>query len=150
TFESPGSTRLPSAARLALGGALVVAVLLRVEYLRELMLAPFSRHLLLDSEWYDQAARAMLTGHTLVDSPFRPPLYPLFLAGLYAVGGGSPWAARIVQSVLGLLQVAICFGIANRTHGPRVAATCAVLTAAYGMFAYYEGEILTTALGTFL
>ncbi|MFN8176631.1 MAG: tetratricopeptide repeat protein [bacterium] len=147
---SPARESAPPAARAALAGALVLAVLLRAEYLRELLLSPFSRHLLLDSEWYDQAARALLAGHTLVDAPFRPPLYPLFLAGLYAVGGGSPWVARIVQTLLGLLQVAVCFGIANRTHGPRVAATCAVLAAGYGMFAYYEGEILTTALGTFL
>ena len=137
------------AARLILGVAIALAVLLRVEYLRELMLSPFSRHLLLDSQWYDQAARAVLRGQTLVDAPFRPPLYPLMLAGLYGVGGGSPWAARVAQTLLGVLQVAVCFGIAQRTHGSRVAAVCAVLAGTYGMFAYYEGEILTTALGTF-
>src|SRR5690242_5425488 len=129
--ESPDALATPSGARLALGAALVIAVLLRAEYLRELMLSPFSRHLLLDSEWYDQAARALLPGHPLMASPSRPPLYPLFLAGLYAVTGGSPWAARIVQSVLGILLVPVVFGIANRTHGPRVAGLCAVLTAAF-------------------
>jgi tetratricopeptide (TPR) repeat protein len=135
-------------ARLTLGVALALAVLVRVEYLRELMLSPFSRHLLLDSQWYDQAARAVLAGHTLVDAPFRPPLYPLILGGLYGVFGG-PWAARVVQTSLGVLQVAVCYGIARRTHGARAAAVCALLAGTYGMFAYYEGEILTTALGTF-
>lgn len=135
--------------RVALGVALVLAVLLRAEYLRELMLSPFARHLLLDSLWYDQAARSLLEGRTLPDAIFRPPLYPWILAGLYSVEP-TPWAARLVQSALGVVQVALCWRIARLTHGPRVAGITAILAATYGMFAYYEGEILTTALGTFL
>ncbi len=135
--------------RVTLGVALVLAVLFRAEYLRELMLSPFARHLVLDSLWYDQAARALLEGRSLPDALFRPPLYPWFLAGLYALEP-SPWIARLVQSVLGVLQVALVWRIAHHTHGPRAAGVAALLAAGYGMFAYYEGEILTTALGTFL
>ncbi len=135
--------------RVTLGVALVLAVLLRAEYLRELMLSPFSRHLLLDSLWYDRAAHALLEGRALPDALFRPPLYPWFLAGLYSLEP-SPWIARLAQSLLGVLQVALVWRIARLTHGPRAAGVAALLAAAYGMFAYYEGEILTTAMGTFL
>jgi tetratricopeptide (TPR) repeat protein len=145
-----GAGHGPPAARVVLGVALAVALLLRVEYLRELIFSPFARHLLLDSEWYDRAARAILEGRPQPDALFRPPLYPLFLAGLYAAFGGSPWVARVAQCALGVLQVAVCYRVALLTHGPRAAALTAVLAATYGMFAYYEGEILTTSLGTFL
>ena len=148
-MSSDANVPASAGGRLTLAVALVLAVLLRAEYLRELMLSPFSRHLLLDSEWYDQAARAVLAGRSLPDTLFRPPLYPLFVAGLYA-GGPSPWAVRIVQALLGVVQVVLCWRLALRTHGPRVASVTALLAATYGMFAYYEGEILTTSLGTFL
>jgi hypothetical protein len=37
-----------------------------------------------------------------------------------------------------------------RTHGPRVATVVTCMAATYGMFIYYEAEILTTTLGTVL
>lgn len=141
-----------SPARLILFASLLVAVLLRAEYLRELILSPFGRHLLLDAEWYDQAARGILAGHPLSDGAayFRPPLYPYFVAGIYALADGSPWAVRGVQWILGVVHVWLCWGVAMRTHGERVAALTAVLAATYGMFIYFEGEILTTTLGVVL
>ncbi|MGH2570017.1 MAG: hypothetical protein ACRDGR_02245, partial [bacterium] len=69
--------------------ALAVAFLLRVEYLRELILSPFGRHLLLDAEWYDQAARRLAEGasYSPGEPYFRPPFYPMFLAVIHKVFG---------------------------------------------------------------
>ncbi|MBZ0267820.1 glycosyltransferase family 39 protein, partial [bacterium] len=135
--------------RWVLGGALIVAVVLRLEYLRELAASPFGEHLLLDATWYDQAARRLLDGVPLAKGAayFRPPLYPMFVAALYALFDGSIWSVRATQWALGVVHVALCWGVARRTHGDRAAAVTAVLAAAYGMFIYFEGEILTTALG---
>ncbi len=149
--DAPGSSRVPS--RYFLYGALVLAVLLRVEYSRELILSPFGQHLMLDAEWYDQAARAVRDGVPLDDGRayFRPPAYPYFLAALYAVADGSLWLVRTVQWILGVAHVALVWFIARRTHeDPRVASVAAFLAATYGMFVYFEGEILTTALGVVL
>jgi len=132
--------------------ALGIAVVLRIEYLRELMASPFGRHLLLDAEWYDQAARRLAEGSSYSpgEAYFRPPLYPMFLAALHRVFGPELVAPRIAQMLLGLAQVWMCWRIALVTHGLRVARVAAVLAAGYGMFVYFEGEMLTTALGTFL
>jgi Flp pilus assembly protein TadD len=147
-------SRRPSrwTAQPVLIAALVIAVFLRVEYLRELILSPFGRNLLLDAEWYDQAARRLAEGSSFSpgEAYFRPPLYPMFLAGLHRVLGSGLIGPRIVQMLLGLAQVWMCWRIARITHGPRVAQVAAVLAGTYGMFIYFEGEILTTALGTAL
>ena len=137
---------------VVLGLALLVGFALRVEYLRELILSPFGRHLLLDAEWYDQAARLLLAGDPIADGRayFRPPGYPLFLSWIYAVFDGRVDAVRMIQGILGLAHVPLCWMIARRTHGERVAGVAAVLAATYGMFIYFEGEILTTSLGTLL
>ena len=85
-----------------LAGILLVGVVLRLEYLRELSLTPFANHLLLDAEWYHQAALQILGGVPLSEGEayFRPPLYPMFLAGIYKVFGNGIWAPRIAQMVL--------------------------------------------------
>jgi tetratricopeptide (TPR) repeat protein len=141
-----------SGSRKLLLGALVLAVVLRVEYLRELLMSPFGRHLLLDAQWYDQAARRLLEGVPLApgEAYFRPPLYPMFLAGIYKVFQESLVAPRVAQMLLGVAQVWMCWRIAFLTHGRRTAIVTAYLAATYGMFVYFEAEILTTALGAAL
>jgi hypothetical protein len=54
-------------------------------------------------------------------SAFRPPAYPAFLAGVYAVAGEeAPGIARMVEAVLGTLTVALIGVIASRIWGRRV------------------------------
>ena len=109
-------------ARLILFGSLLVAFLLRAEYMRELILSPFGRHLLLDAQWYDQAARVLMAGGSIAEGTayFRPPLYPLFVAGIYSLFHDGVWAVRAVQWGLGIVNVALCWAIAIRTHGRTV------------------------------
>ena len=147
-----GAGGFTSRQRAILVGALVLAFLLRMEYLRELILTPFGRHLLLDPQWYDAAARAILADGSMAPGQayFRAPLYPLFLAALYRISSDHLLLPRIVQLALGLWHAWLCVRIAQRTHDNRVATIAGVLAGAYGMFIYYEAEILTTALGTLL
>lgn len=147
-----GDAGVPRSAKALLLAALLAGLLLRAEYLRELISTPFWRHLMLDAEWYDRMAR-----HFLEEPPaaaeqayFRGPLYPALLAGIYAVFGAGPFAPRMFQMMLGLALVLVCWAIARRTHGDRVAMLTAWLAATYGMFIYFEGEILAAAVATFL
>jgi 4-amino-4-deoxy-L-arabinose transferase-like glycosyltransferase len=54
-------------------------------------------------------------------SAFRPPAFPLFLAGVYAgVGGESPIIARLAEALLGTISVGLIGLIAARIWGRRV------------------------------
>ncbi len=132
--------------------SILAGVLLRAEYLRELIASPFGRHLVLDAEWFDQAARMIAAGKSLSphDLLFRPPFYPSILALVYKIAGPGLLLPRLVQSVLGILTVVLVARIARRTHGESAAKVAAVLAATYGMFIYFEGELLATTVGVFL
>ncbi|NNE43424.1 MAG: hypothetical protein HKN12_04395, partial [Gemmatimonadetes bacterium] len=138
--------------RLVLPAALLLGALLRAEYLRELISTPFWYNLLLDAEWYDEIARRFADGRTLDREQllFRAPLYPLFLSSLYRWFGPNLLAPRVLQMALGLILVVVTWRIAFRTHGRRVAALTAVLAATYGMFIYYEAELLGASVTTLL
>jgi len=144
---------MPRPAVLLLLGALLVGVLLRAEYLRELISTPFWRHLMLDAEWYDQMARHFLEElrpAAAEQAYFRGPLYPAMLAGVYRLLGEGPVAPRLLQMLLGLGGTLLCWSIARRTHGERVALLTAWLAATYGMFIYFEAELLAASLAVFL
>src|SRR5437868_376009 len=74
-----------------------------------------------DAHDYDRTALSIAHGHGYPDSQFRPgestafrpPLYPLVLAAVYAVGGH--WSAgRVLNALLGVAVVALVFLIAQR------------------------------------
>ena len=62
---------------------------------------------------------------------FRPPLYPLLLAGLYAVVGPSDTAGRILQVLIGTAVVALTGLIAFQLWGWRVAGVALGLSAVF-------------------
>src|SRR5690348_3588124 len=65
---------------------LVVRVWFVVEHARN----PSFGVLTLDQKYYDLVARMLLSGQDLHElHGFRPLLYPLFLAGLYQLGGSA-------------------------------------------------------------
>ena len=84
-----------------LWGALLLAVALRAEYLRELSATPLGRNLVLDGVFYEQAARHILQGDPLAADPscFRAPLYPFFLAAVRFFFPEGLLAPRLVMSM---------------------------------------------------
>lgn len=71
-------------------------------------------------------------------------IYPLFLAGTYAVTGYHPLAARLIQGMVG--GVLICFLvylIGRRVADEVTGLVGAALAAVYGYFIYYNGALMT-------
>jgi 4-amino-4-deoxy-L-arabinose transferase-like glycosyltransferase len=64
----------------------------------------------------------------------RPPLYPLFLAGLQAVFGDSAIAIIVAQSILGAASVLLVAMVAFRLAGPRASVFAATGMALYPYF----------------
>jgi 4-amino-4-deoxy-L-arabinose transferase-like glycosyltransferase len=130
--------------------ALVVGAALRVWYLVDLLSQPFFGHLLVDARAYDASALAILAGRGLEVAFYRPPLYPLFLAGIYGVAGHSMVAVVAAQMLLGLACVVPVFLLAQRWYGGAAGTVAALVTAAYPLRIYYEGEHLDVTLVSFL
>lgn len=85
----------------------------------------------LDPEDFSRTAQSIADGHGYPQtnrapgggpSAFRPPAYPVLLAGVYAIAGqAAPPVGRLAGAVLGTLSVALIGLIALRVWGSRVA-----------------------------
>ena len=78
-----------------------------------------------DEPGYDRLARSILAGRG-VDWPGRVPLYPLWLAAVYAVSGGSYRAVPIAQAFLGATAIPLAYELARRVFGRRAGVVTAL------------------------
>jgi tetratricopeptide (TPR) repeat protein len=124
---------------------------LRLVYLNQLHGAPWFDAPMGDEIFHDKWALAISEGQLLFQGPFfRAPLYGYFLGGIYALFGHSYLAARVVQFLLGSLSVVLVYFLGKRTFDPTVGKVAAVLASVYGVFIFFEGELLIPALVLFL
>ena len=75
---------------------------------------------------------------------FRPPGYPLLLAGLYKIGISSASDIRLVQVLMGVITILFLALIALRYMGPAVAVLSVTVAAGYPYFIYMTGTVLAT------
>src|SRR5687768_10134661 len=128
-----------------------VALALRVAAMVVLGELPISRTPQLDSAAYLSWAR------TLVETPsYWPPYpehapgYPMFMAIVLAVSGGSLTAVRGVQSMLGAIGCVVIARVAARTLTPRAFLPAGLLQAAYAPLIYIDTSLLSESLLVFL
>jgi 4-amino-4-deoxy-L-arabinose transferase-like glycosyltransferase len=110
-----------------------------------------------DQVSYDALARSLLDdrGYSFTKNwyPFTPAntptahwsfIYPLYLAGIYAVTGYHPLVARLVQAVVcGALISLLVYLIGRRVADEVTGLVGAALTAVYGYFIYYNVALMT-------
>ncbi|HEY3475378.1 MAG TPA: glycosyltransferase family 39 protein [Anaerolineales bacterium] len=110
-----------------------------------------------DQVSYNALARSLLEGRgysfTKNWYPFTPPntptahwsfLYPLYLAGTYAVTGYHPLAARLLQGAVGgALLCFLVYKIGRRVDNETTGLVAAGLAAVYGYFIYYNVALMT-------
>jgi len=110
-----------------------------------------------DQVSYDALARSLLEGRgysfTKNWYPFTPAntptahwsfLYPLFLAGTYAVTGYHPLVARLFQGAVGgALLCFLVYRIGRRVANEETGLVAAALAAVYGYFVYYNVALMT-------
>ncbi len=88
------------------------------------------------SPWYPFTAADELTAHWSF-------LYTLYLAGVYALFGHHPLAARLIQVLLSGLQCWLTYRIGRRLFGDWVGIAAAVLTAVYAYFVFFNAVLMT-------
>jgi 4-amino-4-deoxy-L-arabinose transferase-like glycosyltransferase len=110
-----------------------------------------------DQVSYDALARSLLAGRgysfTAKWYPFTPAytptahwsfLYPLYLAGVYALVGPQPLAARLIQAVVGgALTCFLVYLIGRRIVDEQTGLVGAALAGMYGYFIYFNAALMT-------
>lgn len=100
-----------------------------------------------DEPAYDAAARSVLAGEGLRyhGEPFiwKPPLWPLTLAGVRAVFGEDMRVVVLVQGLLDAMTALLFFGVARRLYGARAGWITLAMVALWPPFAR-ESRLLQT------
>ncbi len=128
----------------------LLALAVRLIYLTHLKETPFFATLTLDAEYHHQLAQKIAAGEwSGTEVFFRAPLYIYFLALMYAVLGENFIIIRVVQFIIGSFSCVLIYLIGRRLFQPWVALVAALMGCFYGLFIYFEGELLLTGLIVF-
>jgi len=114
-----------------------------------------------DEVVYLTIARNLVEGDGLILTPYRkaafPPLYPLFLAGLFQIGVSIFSAARVVQSIFGAVSCLLLMGITkmafstgNKDGTIDAGIIVAGLMAIYPVLVFYCARLMTETIFIFL
>lgn len=92
-----------------------------------------------DAADYHRLATSLARGEGFVSpsggaTAYRPPVYPLFLAGIYRLGGVDMMHARIVQAVLGTVTVVLVGVVARQLWDRRIALLSMAIAAVFPPF----------------
>jgi 4-amino-4-deoxy-L-arabinose transferase-like glycosyltransferase len=106
-----------------------------------------------DERVYNRLARVLLEQHTFIcngEDSNRPPLYPAFIATMYACTGSSLYAVIFMQCILGALTCLCIAGAAGKITGShRWAWAGGWLSAGYYGLIHMPASLLTETLVTF-
>ena len=131
----------------------VLALVFRLIHLREVWGTPFFEHLHTDPLMYHNWAIKIIQGDFIGRSQpvfYLSPLYPYFLALVYALTVPSPLLVCLVQVVLSTLSSCMVFHLGCRMFDTKVGLVAGVLSASYGMFIFYSSLLLGVTLIVFL
>jgi len=119
------------------------------------VLADSGYHPANDAFDYDRHARSIAAGDGFPPSGYlpeprpsalRPPGYPFFLGGIYALSGDSRTTGRLANAVLGALAVFLLFLITRAIWGRRVALVAAGLAAIFPPLVLVSRDLLSESL----
>lgn len=143
--KTPAPTAPRQSSWLALA-VFAIALAVRWLYLYQASDAPTFAVPIVDAAAYDQLARELATTGVLGKGFFwQSPLYPLFLALVYAASG-TLLTAKLLQTALGALTCALVFLLGERLLGRREGLIAAAITAFYGPLIYFETELVAAGL----
>lgn len=136
--------------RRALLLVLGLALAIRLLHFAALRDDPFVAHPILDSQEYDRWARAILAGNASGEAFFQPPLYPYFIAALYALFTAKPAAVYLAQIALSVVGCWALYRAGERLAGTRAGLAAAALFAAYPLFVLHDVQLLKESLAVTL
>ncbi|MDI6752153.1 MAG: glycosyltransferase family 39 protein [bacterium] len=103
-----------------------------------------------DTGQYDDIACSLLKGDGFsisgIPTAGRPPLYPLFLAGVYSLFGQSHLAVKLVQAILGAISCIIVYLIAKESFNHKVGLWSGIAMTLYPPLISTAGFVLSEEL----
>jgi Flp pilus assembly protein TadD len=136
---------------LALAGATVLALIVRLAYLAELTGSPPLAGLMGDSRTYDAWAQQIAAGQWVGTEVFyQTPLYPYSLAIIFRIAGHNLGLVRLIQAILGAASCALLGLAGRRFFSDRAGMLAALLLAVYPAAFFFDGLIQKSSLDIFL
>jgi 4-amino-4-deoxy-L-arabinose transferase-like glycosyltransferase len=138
---------------IAIGLVLTLALVLRLIHLWEVCDTSFFLHLHADPAMYHRWAVEITQGDYIGKSRpvfYLSPLYPYFLAVIYAFAGPSSLMVCLIQVLISTLSTAIIYHLGRRLFGPVIGLLSGLLAAVYGLFIFYSSLLLGATLIIFL
>jgi 4-amino-4-deoxy-L-arabinose transferase-like glycosyltransferase len=128
--------------------------------LRAIYLYALARNVHGVGDWYfyHWQAQAIAQGHGFIDpwvylgahqyraSAIHPPLYPLLLSGVYALGGHSALDQRSLGLLLGTITLVLVGLLGRRVGGRRLGLTAAFIYAVYPLMIAVDGDLMSETL----
>jgi hypothetical protein len=136
---------------LALVFIFALATVLRLVYNLTVERAYVPLH---DAADYNNMAIHMLTEHCIciypnIPTTVRPPLYPLFMANVYIIGGIDPLHVRLALSFIGAFTCLLVAGITRILMGQRVAILAGLIAATYPQLFIWDAFLYSESLAIF-
>ncbi len=104
----------------------------------------------IDALYHHVWAQRIAAGEIFSGGPFfRAPLYPYFLAAVYALFGIDFTVAFLIQILIGVGTVALTFLLARELFDERIAVLAGALAAINGVMVFYELQLLLDFLTAF-
>jgi 4-amino-4-deoxy-L-arabinose transferase-like glycosyltransferase len=126
-----------------------IAFLVRMVWIVQYQASPFFDNPSLDFTFFDLRAKDILQGQWFSDTYLFSPLYPMFLAFVYALFGTDLFFPRLIQALFGALLVFPVYHIAGYAFNRRTALIAAGISAFYLPLIYYDGILMATTLHVF-
>jgi hypothetical protein len=115
-------------------------------YLMQIKDQAFLRHLVANPLVYDDQAHRMLEGLPRGQPFFLSPLYPAFVALVYAIAGSSRLVLLFAQGALLAVNVGLLGAACSKILSRRATILAMLGMVFYWSFYYFAGEILPTTL----
>jgi 4-amino-4-deoxy-L-arabinose transferase-like glycosyltransferase len=126
---------------------LILALLLRLGHWLAVRDQPFFAQLIMDSHEYDRWAQEIAGGAWLGSEVFfQAPLYPYLLAVLYSIFGHHLDVVYVLQILLAVAGCYALFKAGEKIGGEKVGLASAALAALYGVFIFYDVQVLKESL----
>jgi len=136
--------------RIIVLGIFVLAYALRFIYLLQIKSNPHFFFPTMDPLYHDVWAQNIASGNLIGGKVFfRAPFYAYFLAAVYKIFGHDYIIPRLIQHLLGSFSCVLVYFIAKKLFNFRVAVVSGLIAASYGMFWYFEGELLLDSILVF-